>query len=525
MKMNRTVFSGFVLLCLLLVVSCGKPEQDQTSEVPGSNSANKTEAYDKNDTLSEKADHDSMNMDDLIRYTAEYAQYTLEDTSFLGILENKRDKPIGYSHAKLEKKEEGEWYIVPYLSYVAETAELPVLSAHGAAACGTDIRLYDYTLTPGKYRMAVYYSDLEEYVNRKGKFDHIAYAEFEVIDGQNPEKTVFSELKEQSLDGVQAVSDGCAVVEAGNVSNEAAVDAFINKALLGMSCELRIVYPEGNMARHITVKGEGYSGAAFLLETVIHGKDEVVYDKNIFSYLAAIDGQLVLTNCADPENAAGLGFDQSQNVSVLPLGEENQQKLQEAAKQRYSVNSAIMKLILDEACSRDVEIYSRIGGKDDSSAVSYTIGVESADTGGEVLSDCYPEELRPVSLSRISDSAAAIHFVDEEGKAVTMALDVYAKPRRLEPTDDASKECTYTVYAYDAGSFSAVPDVMINFCTDTACTPVFTDEMGRAVFTGPAERYHVQIIMAADGWQADGETEWYAEPCTQTVWIPFTKAE
>ena len=525
MKISRLLFAGSVLLCLLLLISCNKPEQDQTGEAHDSNAANTAEASDENSTLSEKADHDSMKTDDLIQYTAEFAQYTLEDTSFLGILANNRDKPIGYAHAKLEKMEEGEWYVLPYLSDVMETAELPVLSAHKEAACGTDIRLYDYTLTPGKYRIAVYYSDLEEYEKSKGKFDHIAFAEFEVIDGQNPEKMVFSDLKEQSLDSAQAVSDSCAVLEAGKVSNETAVDAFMRKALLGMPCELRIVYPEGNIVRHITAKGKTYSGEAFVLETVIHGKNELVYDKNIYSYLAAVDGQLVLTNCADPENASEIGLDLTQNVSVLPLGKENQQKLQEAAEQRYSGSMVIMKLMLDDACRRDVAICSMTAGRRNNSAGSFTIGVESTDIGGEILGDAYPEGLRPVSLSRVSDSVAAIHLVDEEGKAVTMTLDIYAKPRQLEPAEDDSRECTFTVYAYDKDSFAAVPDVMINFCTDTACMPVFTDEMGRAVFTGAAERYHVQIIRVPEGWQVKGDAEWYAEPYTQTVWIPFVKVE
>ena len=32
MKISRLLFAGSVLLCLLLLISCNKPEQDQTGE-------------------------------------------------------------------------------------------------------------------------------------------------------------------------------------------------------------------------------------------------------------------------------------------------------------------------------------------------------------------------------------------------------------------------------------------------------------------------------------------------------------
>ena len=64
--------------------------------------------------------------------------------------------------------------------------------------------------------------------------------------------------------------------------------------------------------------------------------------------------------------------------------------------------------------------------------------------------------------------------------------------------------------------------MIVNFCTDTACTPVTTSEQGTAVFTGPPERYHVQIVSVPTGWKlAQEETEWYTEPFGETYRIPF----
>ena len=50
---------------------------------------------------------------------------------------------------------------------------------------------------------------------------------------------------------------------------------------------------------------------------------------------------------------------------------------------------------------------------------------------------------------------------------------------------DAEELCTYTVSCLGQNG-ERVEGVMINFCTDSMCTPVISDEQGEAVFTGPA---------------------------------------
>jgi len=70
-----------------------------------------------------------------------------------------------------------------------------------------------------------------------------------------------------------------------------------------------------------------------------------------------------------------------------------------------------------------------------------------------------------------------------------------------------------------------VTDVVINFCTDTTCTPVTTAEMGRVIFTGHPAKYHAQIARAPEGWQLIDAGDWYTEPYSQTFRIPFSAVE
>ena len=80
--------------------------------------------------------------------------------------------------------------------------------------------------------------------------------------------------------------------------------------------------------------------------------------------------------------------------------------------------------------------------------------------------------------------------------------------------------CTVYAFREDAAPLAGV---VINFCTDTSCTPVVTGEDGAAVFTGPAAEYHVQIVQVPAGWQlAEGESEWTAGPLDRSFRLTFS---
>lgn len=84
--------------------------------------------------------------------------------------------------------------------------------------------------------------------------------------------------------------------------------------------------------------------------------------------------------------------------------------------------------------------------------------------------------------------------------------------------------CTYTVGAYNVNTYEYVGGVVVNFCTDTTCTPVTTTAQGASVFTGSPAKYHVQIVQVPAGMAATGETDFYTEAYGQTIWIPLTEA-
>ncbi len=83
--------------------------------------------------------------------------------------------------------------------------------------------------------------------------------------------------------------------------------------------------------------------------------------------------------------------------------------------------------------------------------------------------------------------------------------------------------CTYTVSCQGEDG-AGIAGVMINFCTDSACTPVISGEGGAAVFTGAPEAYHVQIVSIPAGWEPEGPTEWTAEAKSQDFTISFREA-
>ena len=84
----------------------------------------------------------------------------------------------------------------------------------------------------------------------------------------------------------------------------------------------------------------------------------------------------------------------------------------------------------------------------------------------------------------------------------------------------AARETSYTLSCRGEDG-SPVAGVMINFCTDTACSPVLSGEDGNAVFTGAPEEYHVQVVRVPEGWELLDEAEWTAGPESQSFTLSF----
>ena len=54
-----------------------------------------------------------------------------------------------------------------------------------------------------------------------------------------------------------------------------------------------------------------------------------------------------------------------------------------------------------------------------------------------------------------------------------------------------------------------VPEVFVNFCTDTACTMLGSDAEGRISFYGAQDDYHVQLLKVPEGYSFDTDYEMY----------------
>lgn len=59
---------------------------------------------------------------------------------------------------------------------------------------------------------------------------------------------------------------------------------------------------------------------------------------------------------------------------------------------------------------------------------------------------------------------------------------------------------------------SPVEGLMANFCTDTTCTMTVSDASGLICFEGAPDTYHVQLLMAPEGYCFDEEFEMYVGP-------------
>ena len=84
-------------------------------------------------------------------------------------------------------------------------------------------------------------------------------------------------------------------------------------------------------------------------------------------------------------------------------------------------------------------------------------------------------------------------------------------------TDAGSKADAYIIHVLDQNG-DPVPEVCVNFCTDTACVPCESDENGTIVYTGKPDVYHVQIIDSPEGYSCDESFEMYT-PKTYGEWI------
>ena len=63
-----------------------------------------------------------------------------------------------------------------------------------------------------------------------------------------------------------------------------------------------------------------------------------------------------------------------------------------------------------------------------------------------------------------------------------------------------------------------VPGVFVNFCTDTACTMLVSDENGMITFDGEPDKYHIQLYRVPEGYSYDAGFDMYTGR-TYAKWV------
>ena len=107
-----------------------------------------------------------------------------------------------------------------------------------------------------------------------------------------------------------------------------------------------------------------------------------------------------------------------------------------------------------------------------------------------------------------------IYLIAGEDNIEEMADDLRARGYTVSweyieaaPAEDAAPQA-YILHIIDQEG-APVPDVMVNFCSDTACTMLQSDEDGKIIFDGEPGAYHIQLLKAPEGYSFDPGFEAY----------------
>ena len=131
----------------------------------------------------------------------------------------------------------------------------------------------------------------------------------------------------------------------------------------------------------------------------------------------------------------------------------------------------------------------------------------------DAISSDDPDQKETKILLYISEES--VNEVVEEANALgqgTYSWEYADGDERTENTQQA-----YVLHVVDQDNHP-VEEVMVNFCTDTACVPRESDEDGLITFTGAPDAYHVTIVDVPEGYSWDEEYEMYT-PREYGEWV------
>ena len=149
-----------------------------------------------------------------------------------------------------------------------------------------------------------------------------------------------------------------------------------------------------------------------------------------------------------------------------------------------------------------------------------------------LLSDRLEEALpapEGTSASYFIGSDGSILGYPVEGKnpdEIRAGIERYLNGETAEgPADSAAvggQLQTWTVRVTDQNG-DPVPEVTVSFCTDSACHMTELDENGTGSFTGPANRYHLEVVDAPDGYSTDDAGDIFTEARSGEITITIVR--
>lgn len=138
------------------------------------------------------------------------------------------------------------------------------------------------------------------------------------------------------------------------------------------------------------------------------------------------------------------------------------------------------------------------------------------------LSQIYAEDAIPATLL-IDRFGIIVHYSvgsESSAEAFTTLFDSVIGDDYT--SSSALKDATYTVKITDQNK-EAVQGCVVNFCDESSCATVVSDENGIAQYSGAAYPYHIQIVKVPDGYDYDTSQEYTAKENGEELAVTVTK--
>ena len=142
---------------------------------------------------------------------------------------------------------------------------------------------------------------------------------------------------------------------------------------------------------------------------------------------------------------------------------------------------------------RNEYVYEQKIGDEEASYSTVSLGTKTGNLDadpGYIIMFLFPDEK---SIQEMVD------FYHDNGINVTWE---YVE----EKDPETAQKGSYMLHTIDQNG-EPVPGVMVNFCTNDACTMAAGDENGVITFDGEKADYHVQVLKVPDGYSVDPEFE------------------